>query len=79
MNVMNDNQYFPEGRFGELLLLLPILQRISLFLVARIGGIITASTSTANINTPAKNLGTEEVVNSLRLDDLLSDILFSGK
>lgn len=36
MNLMNDKQYLPEGRFGELLLLIPTLQRISSMLVNKI-------------------------------------------
>ncbi|VDK31594.1 unnamed protein product [Dibothriocephalus latus] len=36
MNLMNDNQYLSEGRFGELLLLIPTLQRVAKLLVMKI-------------------------------------------
>ncbi|VDL96133.1 unnamed protein product [Schistocephalus solidus] len=36
MNLMNDNQYLSEGRFGELLLLIPTLQRVAQLLVMKI-------------------------------------------
>ncbi|KAM7534178.1 hypothetical protein Aperf_G00000115919 [Anoplocephala perfoliata] len=74
MNVMNDNQYLPEGRFGELLLLVPTLQRVSGYLVNRIGSAVTSANnlSTANGTDPV------DAVDSVRLDDLLADILLSG-
>lgn len=81
MNVMNDNQYLPEGRFGELLLLVPTLQRVSGFLVARIGSVATASAAAAAAVAVANTSTTgdsDETINSLRLDDLLGDILLSG-
>ncbi|KAH9278181.1 Hepatocyte nuclear factor 4-alpha [Echinococcus granulosus] len=81
MNVMNDNQYLPEGRFGELLLLVPTLQRVSGFLVARIGSVATTSAAAAAAVAAANSSATaesDETINSLRLDDLLGDILLSG-
>ncbi|KAL5961702.1 Hepatocyte nuclear factor 4-alpha, partial [Taenia solium] len=81
MNVMNDNQYLPEGRFGELLLLVPTLQRVSGFLVARIGSVASASAAASAAVAAAYTSTTresDENINSLRLDDLLGDILLSG-
>ncbi|VDM16953.1 unnamed protein product [Hydatigera taeniaeformis] len=81
MNVMNDNQYLPEGRFGELLLLVPTLQRVSGFLVARIGSVATVSAAAAAAVAAANTSAAGESdgsINSLRLDDLLGDILLSG-
>lgn len=60
MNLMNDNQYQPEGRFGELLLLIPTLQRVAGCLTAHINDAMTKGDAT------------------LKLDDLLGDILLSG-
>ncbi|KAL5107155.1 Hepatocyte nuclear factor 4-alpha [Taenia crassiceps] len=79
MNVMNDNQYLPEGRFGELLLLVPTLQRVSGFLVARIGSVATASAAAAVAAVNTSSAGESDgSINSLRLDDLLGEILLSG-
>ncbi len=61
MNLMNDNQYLPEGRFGEMLLLIPTLQRVASSLTARIGEAVTKTDD------------------GLKLDDLLGDILLSGR
>ncbi len=36
MNLMNDKQYLPEGRFGELLLLIPTLHRTARLLTSKI-------------------------------------------
>ncbi|VDL59713.1 unnamed protein product [Hymenolepis diminuta] len=74
MNVMNDNQYLPEGRFGELLLLIPTLQKVSGYLVKRIGSVVAAANNLPNNNVedPGNTIG------SVRLDDLLGDILLLG-
>uniref|UniRef100_A0A5K3FKS6 Nuclear receptor domain-containing protein n=1 Tax=Mesocestoides corti TaxID=53468 RepID=A0A5K3FKS6_MESCO len=67
MNVMNDNQYLPEGRFGELLLLVPTLQRIASILVSRIEAVAMATNTTS-----------EKPEEALKLDELLGDILLAG-
>ncbi|VDN99191.1 unnamed protein product [Rodentolepis nana] len=74
MNVMNDNQYLPEGRFGELLLLIPTLQKVSGYLVRRIGSAVAAANTLPNNNVE----GSGNTIGSVRLDDLLGDILLSG-
>nr|CDS29859.2 hepatocyte nuclear factor 4 alpha [Hymenolepis microstoma] len=74
MNVMNDNQYLPEGRFGELLLLIPTLQKVSGYLVRRIGSAVAAVNTLPNNNVE----GSGNTIGSVRLDDLLGDILLSG-